>query len=111
MVLRHAFQVTLGIDGRHTPRASRCDGLSILVVLYVSRCEDPRHTRSRTLVRDDIPVGVELDLTREQRSVRSMTDREEQAIERHLTQLASLEVPHDDGGDFALADVFDVGDL
>src|SRR5688572_28724589 len=53
----------LRVDRGHTAAPGGGHGLPVDVVLHVARGEDPRHARPGAMLRDDVAVGVELDLT------------------------------------------------
>ena len=61
-----AFQVPLGIHGRHTARTSRGDRLTVHMVLHIARGEDTRHTGHRPPMGDQISPLVHLQLAGEQ---------------------------------------------
>src|SRR5262245_62209851 len=96
-----SFEEAFGIERRHAARACGRDRLPIDVVLYIAGGEDARHARLRARAREDVSVLVELDLSHEQRRVRRVPDRDEDAVERKLTELAGLQIADDDAGDFA----------
>src|ERR1700733_9193118 len=74
------FKKALGFDGGHTSSTRRCDGLSISPVLDVARVKDARHVGPRAAVRDDVAVGIEIDLSDEGRGVRNMAYGYEEAV-------------------------------
>ena len=81
-VLRHVVQVAFGVDGSHAARACRSHGLTVYVVLHVAGCKDAGHARVRAIVRHDVTVRVELELTSEERRIRRVADGDEHAVER-----------------------------
>ena len=85
------------------PDAGRGDRLPVDVILHVAAREHARHARLRAVVRDDVAVGVELELAAEERRVRRVADRHEHAGHRNLGPHAGLVVAHDHPGHFALA--------
>ena len=89
------LQPALGVDGRHTATAGSGDGLAIHVVSDVASGKHTRNTRlGRTGCGDDIALGVQGELSTEERRVGNMTDSHEQAIGLDLTDLISFDVTY-----------------
>src|SRR4029077_1437142 len=75
------FQEALGIDGCFTPLARRGNGLTVNPVGHIARREDPRDARRRPRLGDrDVPRLVQRELAAEQRGVRVVSDRDEEAV-------------------------------
>src|SRR5439155_26101135 len=78
-------------------------GLPVDVILYVAAREHAGHARLRAVVRDDVAVLIELELPAEERGVRRMADRDEDAGHPNLLRLAGLVRPDHHRCDLALA--------
>src|SRR5271170_3245742 len=63
------FQKPLHFDGGHASGARRSDRLAIRPVLDVAGVKNARDVGARAAVRDDVAVGIEIDLAGERRGV------------------------------------------
>src|SRR5205814_6715991 len=106
-----AVEIALGVDRGHAARAGGGNRLTIDVVLHVACGKHPRTGRLRPVMRADVAGFVELDLAAEERGIRRVADRDEDAVERHVRDPGRLEIPHVDAGHFTALEVLDVGDL
>ena len=77
------------------PDPGRGDRLPVDVILHVAAREDAGDARLRAVVRDDVAVGVQLELTAEQRRVRRVADGDEHAAHRHLRRARRSCSAHD----------------
>ena len=77
------------------PEPGGGDGLAVDVILHVAAREHTGHARPRTHVGDDVAVGVELELTLEERGVRGVADGDEHAVDGDVLPFAGLVVASD----------------
>src|SRR5215470_6185237 len=81
------FQVPLGLERGHAAGGGGSHRLAVDVVLDVPRGE---HTGNRRLCRPrddfDVVIGQELDLLAEDLGVRTMTDRNEETVDRTFVE-------------------------
>lgn len=83
----------LGLERSHAPTARTRDRLAISLVLYITSSKDTLDTRlGRAGHRDDVPVGVRLQLTANETGRWLMTDGVEQSIDREVLLLARQDV-------------------
>src|SRR2546430_1981976 len=71
------FQEPLGLHGRHAARSRRRDRLPVRPVLHIARMKDAGNIGAGPTLRQDIAVGVSIDLAFEHRRVRNMADGDE----------------------------------
>jgi len=62
-MFRNPVEIVLGVERRHASAAGGGDRLPIDVVLHVAAGKHAGHARLCSVVREDVAVGVELDLT------------------------------------------------
>src|SRR6185369_8991450 len=110
-MLGNVVDVVFGVERGHAAGAGGGDRLAVDVILDVAAGEDARDVGLRAVVRDDVTVAIELELTLEQRRVRRVPDGDEYAGHWNLGPLAGLAVADDHRGHFALPAVPDLFDL
>ena len=62
-MLGNAVEVVLGVERGHAAGPGGRDRLPVHVVLHVAAGEHARHAGLGAVVRDDVAVGVQLELT------------------------------------------------
>src|ERR1700687_3150156 len=90
------FQESLGFHGRHAAGSRGRDGLAVGAILHVSRMEYSGDICSSAAFRQDVTVGVGIDLTLEYRGVGDMSDGDEESVHFLLPNGAGFRVaqPH-----------------
>src|SRR4029450_12330257 len=101
-ILRDSFEVSLGVQRRHAPGARCRDCLPVNVILNVPTGKDTWHARFRPIMREDVPVRVQLELIAEQRGIRRMPDRYKDATDGNDGPGTISFRPYDTRGDVAL---------
>src|SRR5580704_486578 len=102
------LEPALGVDGGHAAGPGRGDRLAVVVVLHVAAGEDAVDAGpGRAVERLDVPVGLQLQLTLEERAVGFVADGDEEPVDGDLggvaahrvleAQAADLGVPEDLG--------------
>ena len=84
------FQEPLRFDGGHASRARGCDGLTINAILDVARVEHTGDIGARASVRNDVAVGIEIDLADERLGVGNVSDGHKEAGDILLPDAAGL---------------------
>src|SRR5439155_4165760 len=106
-----ALQVALGLERGHAAGAGGGHRLAVDVILDVSGGEDTGHRRLRRPRDDlDVVVGQEVELAAKDLGVRTMPDRDKEAVVGMLVEVAGFEVLVAVSGDLTPCDVEDVVD-
>ena len=76
------FQVFFRFESRHAAAASSGNGLSVPTILHVAACEDAGHAGEDVIMRTDVSVVVEFNLTGEHFRVGHVSNPEEHGADR-----------------------------
>src|SRR5215813_3546266 len=98
------FQVFFDFQGSHATGTGGSNGLAVAAVLHITTGEDPGDFREYILVRDDIAIGISVELAFENLRVGNVADAEKHGARREVPALPGLDVTQAKSGDFFLAD-------
>src|ERR1700722_19236192 len=87
-LMAFGFQVALGFYGCHATGTRRRYGLAIYAILDVACVEDAGNVGSRAAFRDNVAVGIEVDLSDERLGVRDVADSEKESVDILIPCLA-----------------------
>src|SRR4030095_4767458 len=93
------------------PAPARGARWGIDVILNIAGRKHTRHAGLRTVMGVDVAVGIQLDLSGEERRVRRVPDGNEYAVERQLAEMTGLQIADDDADHFTVGAVLDLGNL
>src|ERR1700733_7003300 len=74
------FQKFLRFQSRHAPAARRRDRLPVPPVLHVATSKNPLHAREDVVVRFDVTVLVQIQLSGKHRSIRNVPNSKKESV-------------------------------
>src|SRR5580658_9021777 len=89
MLVSFRFQKSFRFYRRHAARAGRRDGLPVQAVLHVARVKYAGNVGARAALREDVALGIGIDLSLEDARVRDVPDGHEEAVYRLVPRLAA----------------------
>src|SRR5258708_22885731 len=86
------FEMRLYFECGHTSTASRSDGLAIAPVLNVAASKHSRNFREDVLVRDEIAIGIGIELALKDLGIGNVPDAKKHSAGGKLPALAAFRV-------------------
>src|ERR1700722_9624013 len=75
------FKVALGFNRCHATSARRRDGLAIYAILDIARVKYADNIGSRAAFRNNVTVGIEVDLSYKRLGVRDVANGEKESVD------------------------------